>query len=215
MPSSAITEQRDAPEAGAPPPCVDPDRSHDRIWKLGSLAAALALVGVVVFAIRSAPAPKTLHFPAATPNALVDGTLAPGFSLPPLGGGPSLRLSQYLQTPVVVNFFASWCSNCQSELSALAALARDSGTGVTVLGVDSDDQRPSAAQAMLARAHATYPVAVDPKAQLSTQYLVTALPATYFIGRDGRVVGAAFGPQSAAQLSGWVKRLTTGSSQPR
>ncbi len=84
-----------------------------------------------------------------------------------------------------------------------------------MLGVDSDDQKPSVAQAMLATARATYPVAVDPKAQVSTQYLVTALPATYFIGRDGRVAGAVFGPQSSSQLSGWVRRLTAGSSTPR
>ncbi len=215
MPSSAITEQASAAEAEALPLRAPPDRSNDRIWKLASLVAALTLVGVVAFAIRSAPAPKTLRFPAATPNALAAGSLAPGFSLPTLGGGPPLRLSQYLQTPVVVNFFASWCSNCQSELSALAALAREHGTDVAVLGVDSDDQKPSVARAMLATARATYPVAVDPKAQLSTQYLVTALPATYFIGRDGRVVGAVFGPQSSSQLSGWVERLTTGSSTPR
>lgn len=215
MPSSAITEQRDTAEAGPPPFRARPGRPNDRIWKLGSLAAALALVAVVAFAMRSAPASKTFHFPAATPNALAAGTLAPEFSLPPLGGGPPLRLAQYLATPVVVNFFASWCSNCQPELSALAALAREPRTGVTVLGVDSDDQRPSVAQAMLATAHATYPVVLDPKAQLSTQYLVTALPATYFIGRDGRVVGAAFGPQSTSQLSSWVKRLTTESSKPR
>ncbi len=188
---------------------------NDRIWKLASVVAALALVAVVALAMRSTPAPKTFHFPAATPNVLVAGTLAPGFSLAPLGGGPPLSLSQFHQTPVVVNFFASWCSNCQPELSALAAIARDPGTGVTVLGVDSDDQKPLAAQAMLATAHASYPVAVDPKAQVSTQYLVTALPATYFIGRDGRVVGAAFGPQSTAQLSGWITRLTTGASNPR
>ncbi len=214
MPLTAITEQRVAAEAGALSSRARPDRSNDRIWKLGSLAAGLALVGVVAFAVLSAPAPKTLRFPAAAPPALAAGTPAPGFALPPLGGGPPLRLSGYLGTPVVVNFFASWSSNCQPELSVLAALAREPGAGVAVLGVDTNDQKPSVAQAMLATAHATYPVAIDPKAQISTQYLVTALPATYFIGRSGRVLGAVFGPQSTAQLSGWIKRLRTGSSQP-
>jgi len=114
-----------------------------------------------------------------------------------------------------MNFFASWCSRLHVELVALGSPGREPGTGVMVPGVDSDDQRPSVAQAMLATAQAGYPVGVDPLAQLSTQYLVTALPATYFIGRDGRVVGAAFGPQSTAKLSGWVKRLTKDRPKPR
>jgi thiol-disulfide isomerase/thioredoxin len=109
----------------------------------------------------------------------------------------------------VVNFFASWCPHCSPELPALADISRRPGAGVDVLGVDSNDPNSSAARAMLAAAQATYPVVVDPKAQVSTQYLLTALPATYFVGRDGRVLGAVFGPQTAAQLAGWVARLTT------
>ena len=189
-----------------------PDR--DRIWKLSSLAAAIALVVVVVVAVRHPSTPKTVRFPAAAPASLAVGTPAPTFDLPTLGGGTTVQLSGYRGRPVVLNFFASWCQNCPPELPALAALARDRGAGVAVLGVDSDDQNPSAARNMLAAAQATYPVVVDAKPQLSTQYLLTALPATYFIGRDGRVVGTAFGPQSAALLSSWVKRLTPGSASP-
>ena len=211
MSSPTITEQRDTADAGVASSRARRVRSNDRFWKMGALAAALALVGVVVFAMLSAPAPNSFRFPAAAPDALAAGTPAPGFALPPLGGGPPLYLSGYLGSPVIVNFFASWCSNCQPELSALAALARETGAGVVVLGVDTNDQKPSVAQAMLATVRAAFPVATDSKAQVSTQYLVTALPATYFIGRDGRVVGAAFGPQSTRQLSAWVKRLTTGS----
>lgn len=189
-----------------------PDR--DRIWKLASLAAAIALAVVVVVAVRHPPTPKTVRFPASAPASLAVGTPAPAFDLPTLGGATTVQLAGYRGRPVVLNFFASWCQNCPPELPALAALAKDRGAGVVVLGVDSDDQNPSAARDMLAVAQATYPVVVDAKAQLSTQYLLTALPATYFIGRDGRVMGTAFGPQSATRLSSWVKRLTAGSASP-
>src|ERR1035438_1756756 len=49
-----------------------PDR--DRIWKLSSLAAAIALVVVVVVAVRHSPTPKAVRFPAAAPASLAVGT---------------------------------------------------------------------------------------------------------------------------------------------
>jgi cytochrome c biogenesis protein CcmG, thiol:disulfide interchange protein DsbE len=188
-------------------------RSKDRAWKLASLIAALGLVSIVAFAVTSSPHQKAVRFPAAPPVALAAGTPAPAFDLPSLDGGPRVALSAHRGTPVVVNFFASWCPHCRPELPELAAIAHQPGQAVDVLGVDSDDPNPSEARAMLASAQATYPVVVDPKAQVSTQYLLTGLPATYFVGRDGRVVGAAFGPLTAKQLAVWMARLTM--SAPR
>jgi peroxiredoxin len=213
MPSSAFAEQRERVDTG-PGTGGGPRRSDDGPWKVASVVAALGLVAVVAFAVVSALRPHAARLPPAAPAALSAGTPAPAFTLPQLDGGPPLQLSAYLGTPVIVNFFASWCPHCGPELPALAAVARSPGVGVAVVGVDSDDPNPSAAGAMLAGAQTAYPVVVDPKAQVSTQYLLTALPATYFIGRDGRVVGAAFGPQTSAQLSAWVRRLDAASAHP-
>ena len=168
---------------------------------------------VVVVAVRHPPTPKPVRFPAAAPASLAVGTPAPAFDLPTLSGGTVVQLSAYHGTPVVLNFFASWCQNCPPELPALATLAKHRGRVSPCWGW-TVTTRSSAARAMLAASQATYPVVVDAKAQLSTQYLLTALPATYFIGRDGRVMGAAFGPQSTGRLSSWVKRLTAGSAPP-
>jgi len=54
---------------------------------------------------------------------------------------------------------------------------------------------------------ATYPVAMDAQAKVASQYLVQALPVTYFLNRSGQVVGAALGPQSVTSLEHWVARL--------
>jgi thioredoxin-like negative regulator of GroEL len=60
---------------------------------------------------------------------------------------------------------------------------------------------------LLAAAHATYPVALDDSAKVATQYLISALPVSYFLNADGQVVGAAIGPQGVASLDRWVARL--------
>jgi len=186
--------------------------SHDRIWKATSAVAGLALVGVIVVAVTSVRHQPAVRFPAAAPIALASGATAPDFSLPRLGGGTPVSLSGFRGTPVVLNFFASWCAHCLPELPALGVLARSEAGRVAVVGVDSNDPDLAAAERALASAGATYPVAVDAKAEISTQYLLTALPATYVVGADGRVLGARFGAQDAGSLADWIGELVTGSA---
>ena len=89
----------------------------------------------------------------------------------------------------------------------MATVARDSTGRVAVLGVDSNDTSQAAANRLLSAAHATYPVGVDGHATVATQYLVQALPVTYFLNATGHVVGAALGPQTVSSLQRWVARL--------
>jgi thiol-disulfide isomerase/thioredoxin len=109
--------------------------------------------------------------------------------------------------PVILNFFASWCPDCRAELGAVATVARETNGSVAVLGVDSNDTSRTAATDLLTSARATYPVGVDARATVASTYLLTALPVTYFLNAQHRVVGAAFGPQTVTSLDVWVKRL--------
>jgi cytochrome c biogenesis protein CcmG/thiol:disulfide interchange protein DsbE len=127
--------------------------------------------------------------------------------LPALGGGDAVSLSAFRGTPVIVNFFASWCRDCRAELEAVATVARNTAGRVAVVGVDSNESSDATATRLLAAAHATYPVALDDSAKVATQYLISALPVSYFLNADGQVVGAAIGPQGVASLDRWVARL--------
>jgi cytochrome c biogenesis protein CcmG/thiol:disulfide interchange protein DsbE len=184
----------------------------DRTFKLIAVVAAVGLVAFIVFvAVRGPSHSRATGGSAAltvpAPPVLKAGTVAPAFSLPRLGGGAPVSLASYRGTPVVLNFFASWCSDCRAELSAVATVARQSAGQVAVVGVDSNDTSTAAAQ-LLAQAGATYPVAVDAQARVATAYLLSALPVTYFVDGQGRVVGATVGPQTVASLDRWVSRLT-------
>ena len=118
-----------------------------------------------------------------------------------------MTLAAYRGTPVIVNFFASWCPDCRAELAAVASVARSAGGRVAVIGVDSNESSDAAAARLLTAVHATYPVAVDADAKVATRYLVNALPVTYFLDARGRVVGVAFGTQTTTSLQRWVARL--------
>jgi len=185
--------------------------SPDRVFKWIAAGAAACLIGFVIFVIvRGSPHPATVGtaaLKAPPPPVLRAGTVAPPFVLPDLHGDDAVSLSAYRGRPVIVNFFASWCPDCRAELGAVAAIARMTAGRVAVIGVDSNETSDSAVTRLLAAADATYPVAVDAHATVASQYLVQALPVSYFLNASGRVVGAALGPQAVSSLERWVTRL--------
>ena len=188
-----------------------PVRRPDRAFKRIALVSAACLAGFIAFVVVRGPThPSPVGssaLEAAPPPLLARGTVAPAFSLPNLQGGDPVALSAFRGRPLVLNFFASWCRDCRAELTAVATVARGSAGRVAVLGVDSNDTSEAAADRLLSAAHATYPVAVDTHATVATQYLVQALPVTYFLNASGHVVGATLGPQTVPSLERWVARL--------
>ncbi len=186
-------------------------RRTDRVFKWVAAVAAACLVGFVVFVIVRGPSkpsgPSSAALASPPPAVLTSGTIAPAFSLTSLGGGQPVTLAHYRGRPVIVNFFASWCPDCRAELAAVASVARTSASSVAVVGVDSNESSDATAERLLAQAHASYPVGVDPDAKVATEYLVQALPVTYFLDASGHVVGATLGPQSVDSLERWVHKL--------
>ena len=187
---------------------------RDRVFKVVVAVGAACLIGFVVFVIVRGPSkpatPSSAALASPPPGTLKAGTLAPAFLLPALGGGDPVSLSSFRGTPVIVNFFASWCPDCREELTAVASVAGANSGKVHVVGVDSNESSDAAATKLLEEARAGYPVALDNDAKVATEYLVQALPVTYFLDAQGRVVGAALGPQTVTSLDRWVHRLEQG-----
>ena len=87
--------------------------------------------------------------------------------------------------PVWLTFGASWCSGCQAEVPDIqAAYTRFEPQGLVVLGVNiTEDNQAVAAYAQ--RVGLTYPIGADPDSVIAQTYSVSAIPAHYFIDRDG------------------------------
>jgi thiol-disulfide isomerase/thioredoxin len=177
--------------------------THLLLAGVGVLLAIVVALAVVA-AISFGEHPGSPATQAQVPPALARGARAPGFTLPRLGGGSPVSLAADANRPVVINFFASWCPDCKSELHAFSVAWRDLRDRVSFLAIDTNDSDPAAAERLLAAAGDAYPAGLDPHASVAQQYLVPGLPMTVFLDRAGRVVNVALGAQSTAQLEHWA-----------
>jgi cytochrome c biogenesis protein CcmG, thiol:disulfide interchange protein DsbE len=168
------------------------------------VAAVLPLVLLAIYAVMFGIRPA--------PTGPVVGTPAPSFSLADLDGRP-LRLADLRGRPVIVNFWASWCGPCVEEFPLLKrAEAEYADEGLAVIGIVYQDNSESA-RAFMQRMGASWPAAMDPGGKVAAAYGLFGAPQTYFIGRDGTLVGQSVGQFSAAQLDQQIAAII-GKEQP-
>lgn len=117
------------------------------------------------------------------------GERAPNFRLEEAGGGEIL-LSDHVGKPLLLNFFASWCTNCKEEM---ADLEEAYGDDVMVVGVDLRESAETV-QKLAAETGATFPLALDRKGEVTREYRVANLPVTFLLDRDGTVREVVPGP---------------------
>jgi thiol-disulfide isomerase/thioredoxin len=102
--------------------------------------------------------------------------------------------------PLVVNFWASWCTPCKKEMPAFEEVAQDLDGKVVIVGVtdtlDLDGSREAAEKAGV-----TYPLLVDEDQDLQSDLGIAGLPATIFVDEDGTIVGRHLGALTRDELT--------------
>lgn len=183
--------------------------------KLGVIVfLILVLEGVIAFGLLgrdTKPQPKPA--PAFDLEVLEPGTGSPAV-LEQAGSDGRISLAELRGTPVVLNVWASWCEACRVETPVLEdTWKRAAAEGVVVLGVDTSDVSEDA-RVFLADYEVTYPTVSDVEEDTADRYGVTALPTTYFIDADGRIVDQIVGALSAAQLEQGIDAARDVASAP-
>jgi cytochrome c biogenesis protein CcmG, thiol:disulfide interchange protein DsbE len=137
------------------------------------------------------------------------GPVAPAFTLTALGApGQQIALSQYKGKPLIVNFWASWCPPCQQETPLLARWYKAQRGRVNLVGLDENDSAASAIKFAQAKG-VSYPIGVDPGPALVTAsaYGVVALPQTFFLNAQHRIVDRIYGAVTEADLAAGVRLM--------
>ena len=122
-------------------------------------------------------------------------------------GGRPVSLGDYRGTPVVLNFWASWCAPCRRELRAFEAVAEQTSGEVAFIGLNTRDDSRAAAVRLLAATRVRYPSGYDPAGQLASTYGLHGLPTTVFISPDGQILARTTGEMSRGKLETTIAQL--------
>ena len=179
------------------------------VGQLFALSLVAALLGLLVWKVAHDSSGAGLV--AAVKRG--DRPLAPAFDLPVIWEKPQywperarpaladgrVTLEELRGTPIVLNFWASWCIPCKEEAPYLAAAAKAHRKDVAFLGLDVQDFVRDA-RGFLDRLAVPYPSVRDSGARTYTAYGLTGVPETYYIDARGRIVAHAVGAVSRDEL---------------
>jgi len=133
------------------------------------------------------------------------GYLAPDFALKTLDG-QSFTLSAHRGTPIVLNFWATWCGPCQNEMPAMQATATRFAGKVLVIGVDQAE-KVAVVRQFIKQVGVSYPISLDVDQGVAQSYQIGGLPTTFFIDSDGVIRHIWLGEMNRITLAEAVAKI--------
>jgi thiol-disulfide isomerase/thioredoxin len=143
---------------------------------------------------------------AGSAARLTQSSLAPDFSLESLDGR-NLRLSDLRGKAVLLNFWATWCGPCKIEMPWFVDLQKQYGSqGLQIVGVAMDDASKEDISKFAKDMGVNYPILIG-KESVGDQYGgVPALPESFLISRDGKIVDKIIGLRGKADIEEAIKK---------
>lgn len=142
-----------------------------------------------------------------TPSQLV-GKPAPEFVLESFDG-ERVRLSDFREKTLLVNFWASWCHPCREEAPVLEKTYMFfSGRQVEFIGINIMDDKKSAEE-YIKSLGGTFVNVYDPENRVHLEYGVGGVPETFFVNPDGIITGKHRGPLTEKMIMSYIEDATS------
>lgn len=148
---------------------------------------------------------------AEAPTEAAQVSYAPDFAMLDADGNEVL-LSDFVGTPIVVNFWATWCPPCRSELPAFDAAYQTYGDSIQFLMVDLTDgvqETEDGVKAFVAENEYSFPVYYNTDGSALSAYQLYAVPRTVAIDAAGRIVRSQVGAMSEEMLASLLEALSS------
>jgi cytochrome c biogenesis protein CcmG/thiol:disulfide interchange protein DsbE len=162
-------------------------------WIIPTLAGAFVVIGILMVGMLNRDRAQVLDGPA------------PDFTLSTFDG-EEVTLSELRGKPVIINFWASWCVECDKEMTLLEQTHQKYEGEVIMLGIAYSDVEPKARE-YLAQYGITYTAGQDLGSRISDAYRIKGVPETFFIDREGNVHYLKIGPIEQPELEAVIRQL--------
>jgi DsbE subfamily thiol:disulfide oxidoreductase len=171
------------------------------------LAVTLMIFSAVHFSRRGGQSGLSGSAPAA-----LRGKQAPDFELASLDG-KTVRLADFRGKAVLLNFWATWCGPCRIEMPWFAGLQDQYGSqGFQIVAVALDDNADNSVAKFAKEVGANYPVLLG-KDAVGDAYGVDAMPQTFYLNRDGKIVNRMIGLGSRREMEENIKAALASGSE--
>jgi len=122
--------------------------------------------------------------------------------------GEEASLTDHAGTPMVVNFWASWCPPCVAEMPDLEAVHQARGDEVAFVGINTQDELATAVD-LVEQTGITYDLGQDPDGEMFRDFEVFSMPTTFFVDEDGAIVHRHSGLVTRMQLEDLIDEHLT------
>jgi peroxiredoxin len=175
------------------------------------IGALLAFGGAVIILLQTG-LPERARFVGVIEAGQVIapevGALAPSFDLATLPG--SIDPGSLRGSPVILNFWATWCEPCVTEMPYLQTVYDQyRGRGLRLVAVNLGESR-AVVESWVQRNGLTFDIALDPEGRTATAYRLRGQPSTFVIAPDGRISAIFYGPVGSGQLEAAIAPFLTG-----
>jgi peroxiredoxin len=168
------------------------------------LAIIVVVVLVALMLYFAAHQARRTGASSASHNA--QPSIAPDFSLESLDGG-TMRLSDLRGKAVLLNFWATWCGPCKIEMPWFVDLQNQyRAQGLQIVGVAMDDASKADIAKFAKDMGVNYPILIGKEAVGDQYGGVPALPETFLIGRDGKIVDKIIGLRGKSEIEDSIKK---------
>lgn len=132
---------------------------------------------------------------------------APAFSVKSVEGR-SVRFSDYRNRPLVVDFWATWCTPCRASMPHLNSMQqRYAKSGLAVIGMSVDETGPAPVRRFANGLGVKFTIAMANDEVLDAYGPIRSIPTTFFINRKGAIVRRVVGYIDGETMDGYVQEI--------
>ncbi len=159
------------------------------------------LIAIIAFAVIVAIAVGVYYiYQSQKPEPVVEGDVAPDFTLPLLDGGED-SLSNHKGEVVLLNIWATWCGPCRQEMPYMQDFYESmEGKPFVILAASQDRKGEEEVRPFVNEFGLTFPILLDQDKEVGDLYQTDKFPESYIIDKDGIIVKRVVGQLTNSDL---------------